>query len=172
MLQAEMARPEAVTCTKSAEDPQIVAESHLDCRAIRGEGLDRGRVTDMRCGMNSLALKGQEGLGRDPHGGEMFCFRARKGDLIKVLWHDGVFEAAGSGKVHLACQPKRVCRAGIVGATGLSSGRTVERIRIQHRLIYASFRSSCDYLQARDSGSCVRGQHMAVTGKACSKESR
>ncbi|MCV3769093.1 IS66 family insertion sequence element accessory protein TnpB [Rhizobium sp. TRM95796] len=49
-----------------------------------------GGVTDMRCGMNSLALKVQQGLGRDPHGGEVFCFRGRKGDLIKVLWHDGV----------------------------------------------------------------------------------
>ncbi|WP_425350149.1 IS66 family insertion sequence element accessory protein TnpB [Rhizobium esperanzae] len=49
-----------------------------------------GGVTDMRCGMNSLALKVQEGLGRDPYGGEVFCFRGRKGDLIKVLWHDGV----------------------------------------------------------------------------------
>lgn len=49
-----------------------------------------GGVTDMRCGMNSLALKVQQGLGRDPHGGEVFCFRGRKGDLIKLLWHDGV----------------------------------------------------------------------------------
>ena len=40
--------------------------------------------------MNSLALKVQQGLGRDPHGGEIFCFRGRKGDLIKILWHDGV----------------------------------------------------------------------------------
>ena len=47
-------------------------------------------ATDMRCGMNSLALKVQEGLGRDPHGGEIFCFRGRRGDLIKLLWHDGV----------------------------------------------------------------------------------
>jgi len=28
-----------------------------------------GGVTDMRCGMNSLALKIQEGLGRDPQMG-------------------------------------------------------------------------------------------------------
>ena len=49
-----------------------------------------GGVTDMRCGMNSLALKVQQGFGRDPHGGEIFCFRGRKGDLIKILWHDGV----------------------------------------------------------------------------------
>lgn len=70
-----------------------------------------GGVTDMRCGMNSLALKVQQGLGRDPHGGEVVCFRGRKGDLIKVLWHDGVVhvslpEAAGSWKVHLAGQPE------------------------------------------------------------------
>lgn len=49
-----------------------------------------GGVTDMRCGMNSLALKVQQGLGRDPDGGEVFCFRGRKSDLIKVLWHEGV----------------------------------------------------------------------------------
>lgn len=48
-----------------------------------------GGVTDMRCGMNSLALKVQKGLGRDPHG-EIFCFRGRRGDLVKLLWHDGV----------------------------------------------------------------------------------
>ena len=49
-----------------------------------------GGVTDMRCGMYSLALKVQQGLGRDPHGGELFCFRGRRGDLVKILWHDGI----------------------------------------------------------------------------------
>jgi len=34
-----------------------------------------GGVTDMRRGMNTLALVVQQGLGRDPHGGEIFCFR-------------------------------------------------------------------------------------------------
>ncbi|HSF96503.1 MAG TPA: IS66 family insertion sequence element accessory protein TnpB, partial [Thermohalobaculum sp.] len=41
-------------------------------------------------GMHSLSLQVQEGLGRDPHGGDLFVFRGRRGDLIKVLWHDGV----------------------------------------------------------------------------------
>ena len=49
-----------------------------------------GGVTDMRCGMDSLALKVQEGLGRDPHAGDLFVFRGRRGDLIKVIWHDGL----------------------------------------------------------------------------------
>jgi len=49
-----------------------------------------GGVTDMRRGMNTLALQVQEGLGRDPHAGEIFAFRGRRGDLVKLLWHDGV----------------------------------------------------------------------------------
>ena len=45
--------------------------------------------TDMRCGFPSLALKVQEVLKRDPHSGHLFVFRGRRGDLIKVIWHDG-----------------------------------------------------------------------------------
>lgn len=41
-----------------------------------------GGVTDMRRGMNTLALTVQQGLGRDPHAGEIFCFRGRKGDRV------------------------------------------------------------------------------------------
>ena len=44
--------------------------------------------TDMRRGMNGLALQIQEVLKRDPYGGHLFVFRGRRGDLIKVLWHD------------------------------------------------------------------------------------
>jgi len=47
-------------------------------------------VTDMRRGMNSLTLQVQEKLGRDPYGGDLYVFRGRRGDLIKVLWHDGL----------------------------------------------------------------------------------
>jgi len=46
--------------------------------------------TDMRRGMNGLAVQVQEGLKRDPHAGDLFVFRGRRGDLIKVLWHDGL----------------------------------------------------------------------------------
>src|SRR4030081_542995 len=46
--------------------------------------------TDMRCGMNSLALRGQENFKRDPHGGDLYVFRGKNGKLIKVLWHDGL----------------------------------------------------------------------------------
>lgn len=45
--------------------------------------------TDMRCGFASLALRVQEILKKDPLGGHIFCFRGRRGDLLKVIWHDG-----------------------------------------------------------------------------------
>jgi transposase len=46
--------------------------------------------TDMRKGMQGLALLVQEGLGRDPFAGDVFVFRGRSGCLIKALWHDGI----------------------------------------------------------------------------------
>ncbi len=36
-------------------------------------------VTDMRRGMNGLALLVQEALRRDPHAGDLFVFRGRRG---------------------------------------------------------------------------------------------
>jgi transposase len=46
--------------------------------------------TDMRRGMQGLALQVQEGLKRNPHGGDLYIFRGRRGDLVKILWHDGI----------------------------------------------------------------------------------
>jgi len=45
--------------------------------------------TDMRRGFDGLALLVQEQLKRDPHSGQLFVFRGRRGRLIKILWHDG-----------------------------------------------------------------------------------
>ena len=47
-------------------------------------------ATDMRRGMNTLALQVQEDLEHDPHAGDLYIFRGRRGDLVKCLWHDGV----------------------------------------------------------------------------------
>jgi transposase len=44
----------------------------------------------MRRGMNSLAVHVQQGLGRDPHAGDLYVFRGKRGHLIKILWHDGI----------------------------------------------------------------------------------
>ncbi|WP_199861149.1 MULTISPECIES: IS66 family insertion sequence element accessory protein TnpB, partial [unclassified Roseovarius] len=57
------------------------------------------------------------GLGRDPHAGEIFCFRGRKGDLVKLLWHDGVgmslyvkrLEAGSNRAIGTACLTLASC---------------------------------------------------------------
>jgi transposase len=46
--------------------------------------------TDMRKGMNGLALQVQQGLGCDPHAGDLYVFGGGRGHLIKILWHDGI----------------------------------------------------------------------------------
>lgn len=46
--------------------------------------------TDMRRGMNGLALLVQEALQRDPHAGDLYVFRGKSGALLKILWHDGI----------------------------------------------------------------------------------
>jgi transposase len=38
--------------------------------------------TDMRRGMNGLALQVQEALGRDPYAGDLFVFRGRRGNRV------------------------------------------------------------------------------------------
>lgn len=73
-------------------------------------------VTDMRCGFQGLAAKVQTVLEENPLGGNVFIFRGRRGDLVKLLWatDDGlwllakrlergsfVWPNADSGKVHL-----------------------------------------------------------------------
>ncbi len=45
--------------------------------------------TDMRKGFDGLSLAVQEHLKMHAHAGQIFVFRGRRGDLIKVLWHDG-----------------------------------------------------------------------------------
>lgn len=46
--------------------------------------------TDMRRGMNGLALQVQQALGRDPYAGDLYVFRGRRADLVKIIWHDGI----------------------------------------------------------------------------------
>ena len=36
--------------------------------------------SDMRKGMNGLALQVQQALGRDPHAGDLYVFRGARGD--------------------------------------------------------------------------------------------
>jgi hypothetical protein len=68
--------------------------------------------TDMRRGMNSLSLQVQEVLQRDAHGGDLFVFRGKRGQLIKISVarpHRNVAlqQAAREGPIHLAVSGRR-----------------------------------------------------------------
>ena len=83
--------------------------------------------TDMRRGMQGLALTVQEQLKCDPHAGDLYIFRGRRGDLAKILWHDGIglslyAKRSGSRQVHLALGVGR-CGVDLGGPDGLYAGR-------------------------------------------------
>ena len=46
-------------------------------------------VTDMRRGFTGLSGMVQTALEENPFSGQVFIFRGRRGDLLKVLWWDG-----------------------------------------------------------------------------------
>ena len=52
--------------------------------------------TDMRKGMDGLAMLAKQVLNQDPFGGALFAFRGRRGGrastrarVVKLLWYDG-----------------------------------------------------------------------------------
>lgn len=72
--------------------------------------------TDMRCGFNGLAAKVESVLADDPFSGNVFVFRGRRGNVVKLLWSSGdglcmfakrlerghfIWPQASDGKVHL-----------------------------------------------------------------------
>ncbi len=46
-------------------------------------------ITDLRRGFVGLSAMVQTALKENPFSGQVFVFRGRRGDLIKVLWFDG-----------------------------------------------------------------------------------
>ena len=45
--------------------------------------------TNMRKGFDGLAALVQTALAANPHSSQVFVFRGRRSDIIKVLWSDG-----------------------------------------------------------------------------------
>ena len=85
-------------------------------------------VTDMRKGMDGLAALVQTALGERPFSGDVFVFRGRRGDLIKLLWWSGdgmnlyakrlergrfVWPQAVAGSVHLSAAQLSMLLEGI-----------------------------------------------------------
>jgi transposase len=72
-------------------------------------------VTDMRKGMDGLSALVQTALAERPFSGDVFVFRGKRGDLLKLLWWSGdgmtwretaqrgrfVWPQATSGSLHL-----------------------------------------------------------------------
>ena len=63
--------------------------------------------TDMRRGFDGLAALVQSQLEQDPFSGQLFVFRGRKGDRVKLLWWDGdglclLAKRLEGGALHLA----------------------------------------------------------------------
>jgi transposase len=46
-------------------------------------------ITDLRRGFIGLSAMVQTALQTNPFSGQVFVFRGRRGDLIKLLWYDG-----------------------------------------------------------------------------------
>ena len=46
-------------------------------------------ATDLRKGFDGLAALVQQRLAEDPFSGQLFVFRGRRGDRLKILWSDG-----------------------------------------------------------------------------------
>ncbi len=45
--------------------------------------------TDMRKGMDGLAMPAQQVLEENPFSGALFAVRGKRGGLVKLLWYDG-----------------------------------------------------------------------------------
>ena len=73
-------------------------------------------VTDLRRGFSGLSALVQTKLEKSPMSGQVFIFRGRRGDLVKLIWFDGdglclfckrlergrfVWPQASEGVVHL-----------------------------------------------------------------------
>jgi transposase len=46
-------------------------------------------ITDMRKGIDGLAVLVQQALEQNPHSGALFAFWGKRGHLVKLLWYDG-----------------------------------------------------------------------------------
>ena len=84
--------------------------------------------TDMRRGMNGLALQVQQALGRDPHAGDLYVFRGRKSDLVKIIWHDGIGMSLYAKRLERGRFVWPSAEGGVVALTAAQLGYMLEGI--------------------------------------------
>jgi transposase len=85
-------------------------------------------TTDMRRGMNGLALQVQQMLGHDPHAGNLYVVRSKRGDLIKVLWHVGLGMSLYAKRLERGWFVWPSPADGVVPVTAAQSGDMLEGI--------------------------------------------
>lgn len=98
--------------------------------------------TDMRCGFDRLAALAQTVTGEDPLSGQLFIFRGRSGDRLKILWwerdgyalwykrlEEGVFKLprAPEGATSVELRPSEL--AMLLEGIDLSSVKRMKRYR-------------------------------------------
>jgi transposase len=86
----------------------------------------------MRRGMQGLALQVQESLQCDPFAGDLYIFRGRRGDLAKILWHDGV---------GLSLYAKRLDRGKFIwpSASGGTANRSDDHLSVHRKGLRRKF---------------------------------
>ena len=89
-------------------------------------------TTDMRKGMHGLALQVQQGIKHDPHGGDLYVFRGRRGDLIKILWHDGLGMSLYAKRLDRGCFVWPATAGDAVPLTPAQLGYMLEGIDWRH----------------------------------------
>ena len=58
---------------------------------VRGSGLVGSRSDRHAQRHERAGAAGAAGVGaRDPHAGDLYVFRGARGDLVKIVWHDGI----------------------------------------------------------------------------------
>lgn len=100
-------------------------------------------VTDMRCGFQGLAAKVQSALDDNPFGGNVFVFRGRRGDTLKILWATGdglcvlakrlemgrfIWPQAENGKIHLTQAQLSMLLEGIDWKRPVRTSRTLSML--------------------------------------------
>ncbi len=84
--------------------------------------------TDMRKGFPGLSLLVQETLAKDPRAGHLFVFRGRRGDLVKIIWHDGQGACLFSKRLERGKCIWPGTKGGVVNLTSAQLGYLLEGI--------------------------------------------
>jgi transposase len=76
----------------------------------------------MRRGMNSLAVQVQQVLKHDPHTGDLYVFRGKRGHLIKILSHHRIGMSLYAKRLERGRFSRRSPSAGVVPAQARRPG--------------------------------------------------